>query len=197
MNGPQRRASPRLAAIGSLAAVLLASACASLPPDLPRSYVRVDLSGREERLVAERERSSGVYPGANVAIGTLFEERETHATGMELEVGTFHLGSESGDLDGWGFIYRGGVRRFWNLDGRVRPNAGFGASWTETDIERHQRAHEPHGAGAYVDVGVDYMLTPRQSVGLRLRPGLRYEKASAVHGFYASAELALLWAWRF
>ena len=196
-NEPSLRARQSLRpGFGRVAIVLLAAACSNVPPYVERSYARLGTVSLEERLEATDKNSSGPYPGVNVALGTLLEIERTHGTALEVEFEMFDLGP-GGELDGYGFRYFGGARRFWNMDGRWRPSLGVGASWTDFRLYDFQRGRDPASAGGYADVGLDWMVTPRFGLGTHLRLMARYEEADKVHGVRLGAELGLQSVWRF
>lgn len=190
---PERKLAPLLLA----AAALLATAgCENVPPFLDRSYLKVGAQGLYEPLQAEADRARGPFPGLSATLGTLLEVERTRSSAIEGEIQAYTL-DPGGDFDGYGFRYLAGGRWAWNLDQRWRPNVGLGAIWTDFHLDDHDRKYDPNGPGGYGDVGIDWMITPRHGIGLRVRGSLRYEEASYEHGLKAGLEVGLQSVWRF
>jgi len=182
-------------ALGLLLGLLPCLGCENVPPYFQRSYVRLEGQALVEHLNADGDTANGPYPGLGLTGGTLLEVEKTHASALEAEVQLYDINSS--DLDGYGFLYSTGWRRFWNMDGRYRPNFGVGGEWTDFHLDDHDRSFDPTGPGAYADFGIDWMMTPIYAVGLRLRGHLRYEEADHDNGIKPAIELALHSAWRF
>jgi hypothetical protein len=178
----------------ALAALALVG-CENVPPFTERSYVRASAQTLVENFDADGDKANGPYPGLGVSMGTLLEIAKTHASALEAEIQAYDV--NSGDLDGYGFRYFAGWRRFWNMDGRWRPNMGAGGEWTDFHLDDHDRSFDPNGPGGYFDLGVDWMVTPIYAIGLRLRGHLRYEEADHDQGMKVGVELGLQTAWRF
>lgn len=170
--------------------------CENVPPFLDRGYVRVGTQMLEERLAVDDDANNGPFPGVGISAGTLLDVERTTANALEAEFQYYDL-RDKGDIDGYGFRYTAGWRRFWNMDGRWRPSMGTGGEWTDFHMEDHDRDSDPHGPGGYFDLGLDWMMTPIYAVGVRLRGHLRYEEADHNQGLKAGVDLALQMGWRF
>lgn len=174
----------------------LASACENVSPYTERNYARVGLPVLMERLSTTKDRSGGPFPAASVAIGSLYEQGFNHVTAFEAEYSLYTL-APGGPLNGYGNGYYGGIRRFWNMDGRLRPNGGLGAMWQDFRVTNLTRSNDPSGPGAYADLGLDFMMTATHSIGARLRALSRYELADRHHGMRNGLEFTLQSSWRF
>ncbi|MSR46340.1 MAG: hypothetical protein EXS13_04645 [Planctomycetes bacterium] len=192
-----RNSCPRpVASRPALALLCLAlCGCSNVAPWLDRSYLRAGPVAMNEELKVDAETEKETFLGVGATLGTLLEIERTRAVGLEAGIDAYNL--DSGNLDGYGFRYRGGPRWQWNLDGHVRPSVGVGASWTDFHFHDHQRGSDPAGLGAYADLGCDWMLTPTFGIGARLRDNFRYDNADENHGFRNAIEFALETVWRF
>src|SRR5262249_29825773 len=178
------------------AALLGAAGCTDLSPWIENHYVRVGAPVLYEPVHTVNEDTSGPYYGGSLAYGTLYEQSANHATALEFEYALRGL-SDFAPNDGYAHAYYGGVRRFWCMDGRIRPHAGLGALWEDFDVRNQPSGDDPYGFGVYADVGLDYMITPTYSIGVRLRDQVRYEYADFNHGVRNGVELALTYSWNF
>jgi len=194
---PKSRRDRRLPLLAlAIAASLGAAGCENVPPHLQRNYLRVGAPALYERAQSEEDRGTGPYPGLSTTLGTMLEVQNTRATALEIEAEGFWLDPNS-QFDGWGLKILAGPRWFWELDRRWRPNVGVGALWTQFFLEDHHQEDEPRGAGAYGDVGIDWMVTPFHAIGVRLRGSFHYEEADHENGIKPAVELALQSMWRF
>lgn len=196
MNLPRRlRAAWSSRAPALAVAGLVLHGCANVPPWLERSYARVGPAVIVETVEVGDRSSDGPYPGVGAAVGTLLAIEGTRAVGLEAGVVAFDL--DRGELDGFGFRAYAGPRWQWNMDGRVRPTVGVGASWSELR-DRDAGSHtDPSGLGIWADLGVDWMITPRFGLGAKVRDNVRYEDTSANRGLRQGLEFALETVWRF
>ncbi len=185
----------RAAALALLLAPLMATRCANVPPWLERSYVRAGPTFLTEPIEAKDDSANGPFPGVGATLGTLLAIERTRSFGLEIEMQAFDL--DPGSFDGYGFRYLGGPRWHWNLDGRLRPTVGVGGSWTDFRLHDFERGRDPGGPGAWVDCGLDWMVTPWFGIGAKVRGLLRYEEADKKHGARGGVEVALQSVWRF
>jgi hypothetical protein len=176
-------------------AVPVVAGCAHVPPWLERSYARAGVVALSEELEVDRESESGPFPGVAATLGTLIALDDTRCLAVEAGVAAFD--ADSGDLDGYGFRWSAGPRWMWNMDGRVRPSLGAGLTWTDFRFDDFKQNFDPSGLGACLDVGLDWMLTPRFGVAARLRDSLRYEDAARNKGLRNGLEFILESVWRF
>ena len=185
--------------LGRLAAgaLLAASGCISgASPYIEHNYVRFGAPVLLEPIHNIEHDDSGPWYGGNTAIGTFIEQDKMHATGLEFEYALRRLGNTS-EMDGWCHSFYGGFRRFWNLDSRIRPHVGLGAIWEDFDVRRQPSGHDSSGLGLYADIGLDYLITPVFSLGVRVRDQARYEYADQNHGIVNGVEFALIGTWNF
>jgi hypothetical protein len=190
--GGARRRPGRLAA----GALLCAAGCNAMSPYIEHSYVRAAAPVLFEPIHNIEHDDSGPWYGGSTAYGTYIEQDKMHATGLEFEYALRRLGNTS-PMDGWCHSYYGGVRRFWNLDQRFRPHVGVGGVWEDFDVRFQPSGHDSSGIGLYADIGLDYMITPYHSIGVRLRDQARYEYADQNHGIVNGVEFALVATWNF
>jgi hypothetical protein len=195
-NGRRRVNGSRGSRAAAVVAAALLAACTDVSPYTERSYVRVGASMLYSPLRSDAGDADGPFPGGNIAIGTLFEQSFTHTTGIEIEYANNRL-AQSSDLEGVSHGAFGGVRRTWNLEGRVRPSVGLGGFWQSVHVHHNPSGSDPHGFGAYADIGLDYMITSIHSIGLRVRDGALYDYADEHEKIRNNIELALVAAWRF
>ncbi|MBM4015460.1 MAG: porin family protein [Planctomycetes bacterium] len=192
------RLRPRPASHSRLAAVLAAlcvAGCAQVPPWLERSYARVGVAALAEELAVDRESERGPFPGVAVNVGTLVGLADTRSVALEAGLAAFE--ADAGDLDGYGFRWTAGPRWQWNMGGRVRPSVGTGLSWTDFRFDDIEHGFDPSGPGGYLDVGLDWMLTPHFALAARIRDHLRYEDAARNKGIQNGLEFVLETVWRF
>jgi hypothetical protein len=196
--GSKTGADRRAPLLGPLAAgaLLAAAGCADVSPWTENSYVRVGAPVLYEPLHTVNEDTSGPFYGGSIAYGSIFEQRANQATAFEFEYALRNL-TDFAPNDGFAHGFYLGVRRFWCMDGRIRPHAGLGGMYEDFDVRNQPSGDDPYGVGVYADVGLDYMITPTYSIGLRVRDQLRYEYADFNHGIRNGVELALTFAWNF
>jgi hypothetical protein len=183
--------------LAGLALVLVLGGCENVPPQLERVYLRFGASARAEHVAVQEEHSSGPYPGLSGAIGTLLAVEGSRADAIEAELQWFPDLGPGGDLDGDGVEFTAGWRRYWFMDGRIRPSFALGAGWLRFHVKDHEPELDPAGPLGYGDVALDYMITPKHGIGLRLRGTVRYEMADHENTIRPGGELQLQSTWRF
>jgi hypothetical protein len=192
-NGRRRIVGTRAAAV---VAAALGASCSDVSPYMERNYVRVGAPVLYSPMGTVNGDANGPFPGLSVSIGSLFQQNRDHDTGIEVEYANNRL-DPGGSLDGTSHGFFAGVHRSWFPDSRIRPSVGLGAEWQDVHVRHNPSGSDPHGFGIYGDIGLDYMITPNHSIGVRLRDAPVYDNARLNTGIRNNVELALIAAWRF